>query len=178
MIRGLDKVWLLFFIWLVVGSTGLYYIKYGKLQLFDPKGKLAIASSSMEFDRKVETYFKANFVTINRVIFHVQNKECSCNMFSAEHIKELNELFKENSYKVEYLSVEDFPSIAELIPSSPSIIIFNSSGKLTYLGPYAAGAFCSASNSFVSRFATNIIEGSYKGAYVIHDAYGCYCLNN
>ena len=46
MIRGLDKVWLLFFIWLVVGSTGLYYIKYGKLQLFDPKGKLAIASSS------------------------------------------------------------------------------------------------------------------------------------
>ena len=177
MIRSLDKVWLFFFAWLIVGCTGLYYMKYGKLELFDPRGKLATASSSMEFDREVETYFKAKFETISRVVFHVQNNECSCNIFSEGHIIELNELFKENSYTVEYLLVEDFPSVAAFIPSSPSIIIFDSSGKLRYLGPYSAGAFCSTSNSFLSRFANNIIEGSYKGAYVIHDAYGCYCLN-
>ena len=178
MIRALDKVWLLFCIWLIAGSTGLYYLKYGKLQLFDPDATLAIHSSQIEFDKKVENYFKKNFAVTNNAIFHIQSNNCGCNTVSSRHIVELNELFSKKGSAIQYLSVEDFPDINTLIPSSPSIVIFNSRGKLTYLGPYSAGAFCSTSNSFVTRFAKNIIEGRYLGAYVIHDAYGCYCLNH
>ncbi|MDO6447024.1 DUF6436 domain-containing protein [Colwellia sp. 1_MG-2023] len=178
MSKALDKVWLLFFMWLIAGSTGLYYLKYGKLQLFDPDATLAINSSQIKFDRKVEDYFKKNFAVTNNAVFHIQSSKCGCNTVTSRHIIELNELFLKNESVIQYLSVEDFPDINKLIPSSPSIVIFNSRGELTYLGPYSAGAFCSTSNSFVTRFAKKSIEGAFMGAYVIHDAYGCYCLNH
>mgnify|MGYP005989007181 CR=1 FL=1 len=175
MMKNVDKISLIFLSWLVIGSTSLYYIKYGNLQLFDPDEELAKLSSQMKFDKDVESYFKRKFGNIENIIFHIKSNDCACNIISASHIIELNDFFSKNNYTIQYVSAKSHPDLSKFVPSTPAVVIFNNSGRLTYLGPYSSGAYCTASNSFVSQFSNSIINGTYLGAHVIHDAYGCYC---
>jgi len=60
------------------------------------------------------------------------------------------------------------------IPASPSVAIWDASGRLAYAGPYSLGSVCTSANSFVEPIIDQLIAGQYvENAGIL--AVGCYC---
>jgi len=62
----------------------------------------------------------------------------------------------------------------ELLPASPSLVIWDADGDLAYAGPYSEGVTCNSSNSFVEPVLEALADGR-KVTVPGTIAVGCYC---
>ncbi|MGK9066319.1 DUF6436 domain-containing protein [Stutzerimonas chloritidismutans] len=121
---------------------------------------------------------------------HFWDPACPCNVGNQRHLEEL--LSRYGGKDVKFYVVQKpgsqgrLPSQlsaleplaafsgADALPASPAVGIWDTEGKLAYLGPYSEGAVCSSDNSFVEPIIEAILAGrSVRASHSL--AVACFC---
>lgn len=126
------------------------------------------------------------------------DQSCPCNAFSNSHLAALREKFQSSikqelwldnqeltaetkellakSYQVPPGNIRNAPKQwRKLIPSTPSVLLFNQDGSLGYVGPASPGLSCNSKSSFIDSLLANLTEGTRLQGIVNASVKGCFC---
>ncbi|WP_434457468.1 thiol-disulfide isomerase [Stutzerimonas urumqiensis] len=123
-------------------------------------------------------------------LVHFWDPACPCNVGNQQHLAELIERYAGRGVAFYSLrkAAEGAPDIAPLpglqplarlegahqLPASPAVAIWDTTGRLVYVGPYSEGAVCTSSNSFIEPILESLLQGRPVSA--THSlASGCFC---
>ena len=123
-------------------------------------------------------------------VVHFWDPACPCNAGNQQHLADLLQRFGKQG--VAFYAVQkpgtrgqlpeqlaalhplDALPGAERLPASPAVGIWDTSGRLVYIGPYSEGAVCSSSNSFIEPILEAVLAG--REVRATHSlAVGCFC---
>lgn len=170
-------------LWIIFTIAAFAYFTKDKLVSFDEKNKLEnidykdfstyltpyIESSNDNNTNEYSTSFSNNDIKTPRVI-HFSKPDCDCQKFSENHIEDINKLARANGFEIQSVIINK----DDIIPSTPSIAITDSSGDVIYFGPYGQGLACSQTSGYAQTMLNNYLQG-YTANLVIKRAKGCYC---
>lgn len=123
-------------------------------------------------------------------LVHFWDPACPCNAGNQQHLAKLLKRFGNRGVSFYALqkpgtrgqlpnqlsglqALEALPGATSL-PASPAVGIWDSSGRLVYIGPYSEGAVCNSSNSFIEPILEAVVAGRQVNA--THSlAVGCFC---
>ncbi|MBO9492141.1 hypothetical protein J7384_17405 [Endozoicomonas sp. G2_1] len=179
--RGKNKtlgLYLAFFAWLVISAIGLWWSFGVRLIDFDSQQKLTDAARVLSFDRDIETVFGDKFGSLANQAFHISEAGCFCQQVASSHIGSVKSLLTENHYDNQTLEIHQFDILAQYLPATPAVVIFNQRGQLGYFGPYSTGLLCSSGNGFVEQLIDRLNSQQHYGAAIVSAAKGCYCPTN
>lgn len=171
------RVALILGVWLVACVASLYWFMGGQLRWFDPAGVLEQHASDPNFDKLLvaAVHDRLQVEASGGSVVHIQDPGCHCNWRAQSHIDDITEQARQQGLQVAYLSLQHTDELKRWVPATPAIILLDSQGELAYIGPYAAGAFCSASSSFVESLLPQLVGTSSSGGWVNTQSRGCYC---
>jgi len=124
-------------------------------------------------------------------VVHFWDPKCPCNEEPDSHLRDLISLH--NTSNIKFYRVQKPGSTGdiahflrdvmqpidkvkgmELLPASPSLIVWDEEDNLAYAGPYSEGVTCNSNNSFVEPVLEALVLGrkiSVPGTIAV----GCYC---
>lgn len=149
------------------------FVANTQLKLFDHDDELLNLSQQPDFEARFVSWLNELGVNTQNTVVHFSSDSCWCQFVASPHIKSVHELVKVQHKTNITLNLETLQSNPQYIPSIPAVAVFDTQGKLTYLGPYSTGTFCSAGNGLVEPFVQEL--QSNHEAVIPHDAQGCYC---
>ncbi|MBN7821281.1 DUF6436 domain-containing protein [Bowmanella yangjiangensis] len=150
-------------IWLLYMLGAFFLMGDRHLRWFDPEQKLTAQQSALQ------AYIAD--LPDNTVIEFVE-PGCYCNPFSSEHREELRHDFAKQGKTLRVVTPGD--EERAWLPSAPAVLVVGENKQIVYLGPYSAGLYCSANNSFVVA-AVNNYQRAGLATGILDDAQGCYC---
>lgn len=151
----------------------LVYAASQKVVAFDPAGKLWQQAQQADFDLVFNQQVSALVGDTKAKVLHFSQVDCSCNSVAQQHIDSVYQLASAQGYSNIAVSAEQIQQIASYIPATPAIAVFDSLGKLVYLGPYSAGYACTVGNGIVESFISGRVQTPQ--ATVLTNTEGCYC---
>ena len=160
-----------FILWLVSTLLAASYFIGSRLVAFDPELKLA-NTDSLSIVHRIKRIKGLENLSLNNTVIHFTSEDCSCTQFSKEHKSAIDTQVTQSGFTV--INVNLSAQLSTIIPSTPAILITNSSEELLYLGPYSIGLACTESNGFVETVLQNYAQG-YSSDLIISDVEGCYC---
>ena len=124
--------------------------------------------------------------------------DCPCNFLSSVHIDNLRLKYQSSvsqyiwldpdqwsetivkklaaQFAIEPNNIIEAPSYWQrIIKKTPTVILFNRSGALGYLGPVSSGLSCNTSNSFIDQLLENIANGIRVNGLINSQVKGCFC---
>lgn len=161
-------------IWFLTVMALLFNYATDSQITFDQTGNLAELSARPQFAAELtEAIPWQNLQNAARVV-HFTQQHCRCNWIAQPHIDSVQRLAGENGYQNVEVVIDSNQNIAEYVPSTPAVAVYNAAGQLSYFGPYSSGYRCSPGKGLVERFIENSVSDKY-GATVISQVMGCYC---
>ncbi|UPQ82723.1 DUF6436 domain-containing protein [Pseudomonas knackmussii] len=123
-------------------------------------------------------------------VVHFWDPACPCNAGNQQHLADLLQRF--GSQGVSFYALQKPGTQGRLpqqlsglqtltalrgshsLPASPAVGIWDTSGRLVYVGPYSEGAVCNSSNSFIEPIIEAVLAG--RKVTATHSlAVGCFC---
>ena len=126
-----------------------------------------------EFDRRFTSLIEQTVGTSSGAVVHFTMDNCFCDYVAENHVTSVKKRASEQGFKNHVITLKSNNRFN--IPSVPAIAVINQNGKLTYLGPYATGMFCSEGEGLVEQYIIDNTENNALGATILTDAQGCYC---
>lgn len=171
--NSLNKItYIIFFIFIGYLGFIFYKLQYSAIDYFDKENKLS-AYSINKIEKDIKSTLNIN--DYKNTIIHLKEENCKCNLYSNQHIKELNKKLNKDEFNIINVNIKK-SELKKIIPAYPSTIIFDENGNLAYVGAYSDGLMCSSKNSIVEMVLTNIKAG-FNPALINGDTKGCYCYN-
>lgn len=149
------------------------YLSTLKAKQFDVNGLLLSNAMDTEFDHRFTSLIEETLHTRNGVVVHFTMDNCFCEYVAESHVTSVKKLASEHGFKNHVITLNSTSRFN--IPSVPAVAVINQKGKLTYLGPYSTGMFCSEGEGFVEQYINHNTEHNALGATIFTDAQGCYC---
>lgn len=170
----------------ILAATGLWQY-FGASGLSNYSDHVAVFNDS---DLKLPPLLAGNTGRIR--VVHFWDPECRpCNNETDAHLNYLIQMYR--NVKVDFYSVQKPNSSGQLtkflqgklkpliaiegmenIPASPSMAIWDATGRLSYVGPYSDGLVCNSSSSFVEPILDKLIAGQKVEPKPMISV-GCYC---
>ena len=167
----------IFLIWTVSLLLAVLYASSSKLKPFDPNNHLHQAALETKFDelflRQLQT-FESH--TVNTV-FHFRTDSCFCQTVAQSHINSVEKLAKRKTFRNIKVDLSLLPELKQYVPSVPAVAVVDKEGRLSYLGPYSSGVYCTQGNGLVEPFIEKK-KIQNLGATVISQSQGCYCAQS
>lgn len=186
-------------IWLVGTAIAFWFTQFQYLQPFQSSLKVSGAyfkGLGLDLSAFNESESKGT-------VLHFWDPGCPCTRFSTPHVKDLiaesstsginNKVLLRGSPDKTvnerlaaarkefgpYVLVQTLPldsPLNDVIPASPSAIVINPLGEMTYLGPYSSDAFCSTDNGGFVEIAMRELAHN-RTEPLIQDNYtlACFC---
>lgn len=167
-------LWFALVIWLVIVFVLLKITDAAKLSLFDPSQTLVMRSLGAEFEPQLTKILKAVSPNLANRVFHIRAHNCICESLAENHSQELSQNLENLGFQNQSIDLNSLPLLAEFVPSTPAVAVFNGNEQLLYLGPYSVGLGCLTDNS-LSQQISNISQVDYLGSQINADVKGCYC---
>lgn len=130
-----------FVAWLILLVVAFYRFFFANLASFD----------------QWATFDGSKLSTIAKVapgtIVHWSGSDCICNRYSEPHVAELQQRLDHYHHELIDLGVDTgrFANLAQFVPATPAVMVFDQDGKLAYFGPYSGGTVCGEGEDFVTR---------------------------
>lgn len=158
-------------LWLVTVALLLSWSWQAQLQPFDETRRL---HTTPQLSTEVARWLaQQNLPPLQSAMVHLQSANCGCDIRAQGHRAELSTQVLAQGGKVYSIQLSD--SVPAWLPAVPAVILFDATGSLIYLGPYAEGAFCSPASSFVETLLPALFDARMPAAWLNSDAVGCYC---
>lgn len=155
--------------WLVFTIASFAYITSEKLVHFDPEKKLKDVTTQ-QIVSQLARNFNNNDPYSQATVLHFSTPECDCQVYSEQHINEINQLASVNNFNINNITI----SKNNFIPATPAIAIVSNLGELIYFGPYGQGIACSQTSGYAQTVLKNYVKG-YISNTLVKEAKGCYC---
>lgn len=165
---------LLLVTWTVTLLVAVLVAANDKAKWFDPDNKLHQAALSISFDDVFLDELKQVVPTITGSVIHFQSNNCFCQTVAQSHIYSIEKLAAQKQLQNVKLNLDEHTAFKAYIPSVPAVAVIEKNGKLSYLGPYSTGMFCSQGNGLVEPFLKKS-QNNTIAATVISQSQGCYC---
>lgn len=171
---------------LLWGSTMLaafWWFETRYLRTFEGERAELFSGDALELPEALQGPGPVRFV-------HFWDPGCPCNVGNQQHLTELLERFADT--QVAFYVVQKPGSkgrlpqqlaalkpLAELsgasqLPASPAVGIWDTQGRLAYIGPYSEGAVCRSDNSFVEPIIEALLAGrEVRATHAL--AVACFC---
>lgn len=95
---------------------------------------------------------------------------CPCSPFAISHLESLQMEWSDSA-----LFLDGFDLTHSFTPPvTPAVAIWDSSGTLTYFGPFSGGATCGSGDDYVSIVIEELKRGINLN-WINQDAVGCFC---
>ncbi len=161
-------LFLVFVVWFVLASAGLFYVGNQHYGHFDPSGNWpAIAPKT----------FSSSALGIlaapGKQVVHVQQTQCSCNRLTKQHISQFTDEYLVPSSAQFKRQLSQVAAAGLPLPAAPAVLIFED-GRLIYAGPYATGPSCSLADSLIAPILRNEIK--LPGVWLNGEVKACRCL--
>ncbi|MDP5141522.1 DUF6436 domain-containing protein [Rheinheimera baltica] len=161
---------LIFFLWLISISAGLFFFGNQNYGIFDSAGMWYQHDASQ---------FSITQLGIDEIagtqVVHVRQEACPCNKLTDRHKEAFSRLYHLPDAVQFEREMLDIHRTQFRLPATPAILIFRA-GKLIYAGPYSSGPMCSGSNSFIAPIIRD--EMILKGAWLNGEVNTCRCVVN
>lgn len=168
------RLWFGLVIWLAVVFALLKVTNAAKLSLFDPEQTLVMKSLEAEFEPQLTKTLKTVSPNLANRVFHIRADDCICETLAENHSQELSQSLANLGFQNELIDLKLMPQLAEFVPATPAVAVFNDNEQLLYLGPYSVGLGCLTNNS-LSQQISNLSQVDYLGSQINADVKGCYC---
>ncbi len=165
-------LWLFTLVWLIAMLAALYGFSRLQMQVFDYDGRLVNSSASMAFDREFTELLNREIGVLESKIVHFYQQDCACQSVGSIHINSVKLLADASKRENVEMRLEPNSPVSKMVPSTPAVAVFDENGKLSYLGPYSSGYYCSVGNGIVEPY---IEKRAGPGATIVAQAAGCYC---
>ena len=149
------------------------YLSTLKAKQFDVNGLLLSNAMDTEFDHRFTSLIEETVGTSSGAVVHFTMDNCFCEYVAERHVTSVKKRASEQGFKNHVITLNSDNRFN--IPSVPAVAVINHNGKLTYLGPYATGTFCSEGEGLVEQYIIDNTENNALGATILTDAQGCYC---
>ena len=165
-------------IWAFGVSILIIAMSMNKVTYFDHSSLLYKESMSPEFESELKKELSVQSLVGNEdfssltVLF--ESETCFCEQLSQSHINQIENKSKLEKINFKRLYIQS-GQLRQYVPSTPAIIIFDKSGKLSYLGPISTGAFCSTKNSIFDNLIRKDFENILPGGIINSEVQGCFC---
>lgn len=163
----------LFAVWIAASIAVLFFFIPVPNTQFDD-GRLYQAAKAHLFDQQFAVLAESRIEKdiANTVIHFSSEKNCFCGTLARKHIESVKKSIANSGGNNIEILLHNHSEWLQFIPATPSVAVFDSTGKLAYLGPYSTGAGCFTGSGIVENY---INIQSVVGATVLSDAQGCYC---
>ncbi|WP_100915226.1 DUF6436 domain-containing protein [Pseudoalteromonas spongiae] len=165
--------WVLLAVWSIILTSSVLYLSTLKAKQFDVNGLLLGNAMDTQFDHRFTSIVEETLDTRNGAVVHFTMDNCFCEYVAQSHVMSVKNLASEHGFKNHVITLKSNNRFN--IPSVPAVAVINQNGKLTYLGPYATGMFCSEGEGLVEQYINDNTEHNELGATILTDAQGCYC---
>ncbi|HAW91989.1 MULTISPECIES: DUF6436 domain-containing protein [unclassified Arsukibacterium] len=157
-----------FVVWVVLASAGLFYFGNQNYGQFDDSGSWQVSAPKA---LAIETLGIAP--EAGKQVVHVGQPECVCNRLASQHIASFTEAYQLPANKQFYRQLQQVSGAGLMLPATPAVLIFDN-GQLIYAGPYATGPMCSVSTSLIAP----ILKGDVNlaGLWLNGEAKACRCV--
>lgn len=170
----ISKLGILTIAWVAILLFGLALLPIYNQVEFDPNNRLLMSSMNMDFDNAFSQEMTNSVGRLRRSVVHFTSQDCVCDSFASRHQNTFKDLLSDQKYSYHIVTVVEGAPLALMLPATPAVAIFDDQGKLSYLGPYAAGMGCYAGPGFVEQIVSYVLSEP-AGAWVNSDNQGCYC---
>ncbi len=160
-------------VWSIILTSSVLYLSTLKAKQFDVNGLLLSNAMDTEFDHRFTSLIEETLDTRNGAVVHFTMDNCFCEHVAESHVTSVKKLASEHGFKNHVITLNSTSRFN--IPSVPAVAVINQKGKLTYLGPYSTGMFCSEGQGLVEQYINDNKEHNALGATILTDAQGCYC---
>lgn len=165
---------MLFAAWVSVAFVVLYALYLDSLKTFDPKGELYKSTQDKHFEQQLTQVLESIVGDVSNTLIHFTQPSCWCETVAQEHIESVRQLALSEQLNYQVVDVSTQPTFRlSLLPSTPAVAVFSSTGALKYFGPYSSGLYCSAGNGLVEPYVSQSSLPSFATLVVNSD--GCYC---
>lgn len=158
---------LLFSVWLVFSSVGLYRLGFSHYGVFDPQQlwlgqgqQLTLANLNID-------------ASFDWQLVHVLVSECVCSRLARKHLLALDESLAQQDVRQHFRSANELAAAGFTLPAVPAVLVFQD-GQLKYAGPYASGPLCSSTNSFLPALFSG--QRQIPGTWLNGETKACRCL--
>ena len=165
--------WVVFAVWSVILTSSVLYLSTLKAKQFDVNGLLLSNAMDTEFDHRFTSLIEETLDTRSGAVVHFTMDNCFCEYVAQSHVTSVKKLASEHGFKNHVITLNSTSRFN--IPSVPAVAVINQKGKLTYLGPYSTGMFCSEGEGLVEQYINDNTEHNELGATILTDTQGCYC---
>jgi hypothetical protein len=158
-------------LWFIAMAFSFWWFEYRYWQFF--------ADAKVTFDGQVleELLNKVNenekdMANRKVTVVHFTDGNCPCSSYSRAHIKNLQGVLAQSRQITANPSDGFMKDVA--IPATPSVAVWDESGKLAYFGPYSGGTLCGQGEDFVSRIMGEL-QQQRNPQWINMLGIGCYC---
>ena len=185
-----------FSVGIIAVVLGLWWFQQAQIKPFIGPEDDSRFFQPTEISLLLQPYLLADNKPGQQTLLHFWRPDCLCNSISQRHFSALINTFTQEQLNIIIIahpnsSDEDIAELQQLnkhrlsvikatpeltvLPSSPSLAIFDVSNELRYFGAYGFGAFCTVRDD---NFLSSLIEKNNQGNHavftnVIGD--GCFC---
>lgn len=122
-------------------------------------------------------------------VLHVWQAGCPCNSGHQDYVNEMTRRFSSAGVQfaragqatgdalpeaLKNLAFWPIPEAWDAWPGAPSVAIWDTAGKLAYVGPYSDGAHCSQDSSFIEPVISALLAGR-EVTILNQDTVSCLC---
>ena len=164
--------WLVLVAWIVVTAFAFWVF-----ELRDPgssTGRRATLLTSEPDVREAEQWFRtlpaAPLAPVRATVVHLYRPDCECNSDVQPHLDRIATDYRERGVTLLRAS----HGLPRSIIATPAAMVFDSSGRLIYVGPYNDSAWCGVSSGFIERVLDATLAGRAPEPQRIVTR-GCYC---
>ena len=133
---------MIFLVWAVSLLLAVLYASSSKLKSFDPNNQLHQAALETRFDKLFLTQLQTVEANLVNTVFHFRTDSCFCQTVAQGHIDSVEKLAERQTFRNIKINLVANPKLKRFIPSVPAVAVIDKEGKLSYLGPYSSGMFC------------------------------------
>lgn len=192
-------------LWVIVTVLGLWWFQQAKIKPFIGNESDSRFFQPDEISLLLQPYLSHDDLLDNeplpgqQTLLHFWRPDCLCNNISQRHFSSLLHTFTKQQLRIIIIahpssSDDDIAELQRLnehrlsvikakpemtiLPSSPSLAIFNEKQSLQYFGAYGFGAFCTVrDDNFLSSLIEKNIAGDHANQTVFTNVIGdgCFC---
>lgn len=187
--------WIAVGLWLASAAAGFWYFQTRDARPFETDSMLEFDSGTRA--EAAESWYRAAILPrigaapVTATVVHLYSEGCSCNRFTDRHLARIVARYRAQG--VRFVAATradgttrlqhsiDLPQVTipgqrnlDWLDSTPAALVYDSSGKLVYFGPYSNAAWCGTSGGLVERSLDRLLAGQKPRLQPFYSS-GCFC---
>ena len=187
--------WVVVTLWLASAALGFWFFQLRDQRPFESEAAVVFNAGARA--DSAQSWYRAALLPsmgstrVAATVVYVYRPGCPCNRFTEPHLAGIVRRYRADGVRfvaasrdqstVHAQHPDGLPQFTipgernlDWLDSTPAALVYDSTGKLVYFGPYSSAAWCGASGGLVERILDRLLAGQTPRLQPFY-ASGCFC---